>query len=36
MESETGARYTDGVLYKYEKRIFDELTKNGELLKKLG
>lgn len=36
MESKTGASYTDGVLSKYENRIFNELTKNGELLKKLG
>ena len=28
IKSKTGARYTDGVLYKYEKRIINELTKN--------
>ena len=36
MESKTGAGYSDGVLSKYENRIFNELTKNGELLKNLG
>lgn len=36
MKSKTGAGYSDGVLSKYENRIFNELTKNGELLKNSG
>ncbi len=36
MKSKTGAGDTDGVLSKYENKIFNELTKNGELLKNLG
>lgn len=33
MKSKTGASYSDSILFKYQKKFFNELTKNGELLK---
>jgi len=32
MRSNTGSSYSDGILHKYEMKIFDELTNGGELL----
>ncbi len=29
LKSEIGVSYSDGALSKYEKRFFDELTRNG-------
>ena len=36
MKSKTGAGYSNSVLFKYQENFFNELTKNGELLKNLG
>lgn len=33
MKSKTGASYADSILFKYQNTFFNELTKNGELLK---
>jgi len=33
MKSKTGAGYSDSVLFKYQENFFNELTKNGTLLK---
>jgi len=34
LRSKIGVSYSDGALSKYEKRVFDELTRNGEIFKK--